>query len=146
MVANSAVGTGAACVANKGAVAGAAKAEVEREAVREALAAKTAAAGKAAGGAGAKGVAAKGAAGAAAGAAGNAGTGTVCKIGAAKTAAGKAIWAGGLGLGLSSGAWMAIGVGALGALAVYGYMRRRKAAGGEYDHSETDIAIQEALS
>ncbi len=132
-------------------VGGGLKIEIETEVAREALVkgaatAKGAAAGK--GAAGAKGViAGKGAAaGKGAGMAVKAAGGepTLVTAGAKAAMTGGGVWTGkGLGLGLGLGGWGAIILGVLGAAAIYGYVKSRRA---EKAQSNEEGELQEALN
>lgn len=131
------------------AVGGGVKFEIENEVAREAAAkgaatAKGAAAGK--GAAGAKGViAGKGAAaGKGAGMAAKAAGGDPTVMSAGAKAATGGIWTGkGLGLGLGLGGWGAVILGVVGAAAIYGYVKSRRA---EKAQSNEEGELQEALN
>ncbi|MEE8393365.1 MAG: magnetic particle specific iron-binding protein [Rhodospirillales bacterium] len=68
--------------------------------------------------------------------------------GIAKAGSGGAFLSGkglGLGAGLGLGGWGPVIVGALGAIALYAYLKSRQTGGTDIDQSETDLEIKEAL-
>lgn len=62
---------------------------------------------------------------------------------AGAAASGMLISSKGFGLGMGLGPWAALILGVLGATAAYGYWKKRR---GDYDQSETDAEIKDALS
>ena len=72
-----------------------------------------------------------------------AGTKAAIAKGAAAKGMGATIFSGkGLGLGLGLGSWGPVILGAIGAMAVYAYWKKRR---NSYDQSETDAEIKDAL-